>query len=78
MSKCTERITGKEYLVKVVDKLFYDTETLSWYKVKSILNKNEVQVVLFDFMKDVELDERINYNKSKKNQLKNKIIINLT
>ena len=26
MSKCTERITGKEYLVKVVDKLFYDTE----------------------------------------------------
>ena len=48
-----------------INKLFYDTETLSWYKNKSILNENEIQVVLFDFMKDIELDESINYNKRK-------------
>ena len=51
MSKCTERITGKEYLVKVVDKLFYDTEEevdqlLTQIRVlKGLTSENVLQVM---------------------------------
>ena len=33
--------------------------------MKSILNENEVQVVLYDFMKDTELDEIRTYDRNK-------------
>ena len=33
--------------------------------MKSILNENEVQVVLYDFMKDTELDETHTYDRNK-------------
>ena len=38
MSKCLERTTGKEYLLKIVDKLFYDTEE----EVEELLNQIQV------------------------------------
>ena len=59
------QIIPDETNATIVNKSFYDIEFSSWFKVKSILNENEVQVVLYDFMKDTELDETRTYDRNK-------------
>ena len=54
MSKCLDRTTGKEYLVKIVDKLFYDTEEevevlLNYIQVLHRINHENVLQVMDTF-----------------------------
>ena len=64
-------VTENKVIEGDIGHIFYDTQQKSWYKVKSILNENEIEVISFDFMHDEEFGERIIYNKSKAIKLMN-------
>ena len=51
--------------IEIIGKIFQDTDAKTMYKVKSVLNENEIEVVEFEFMSQYEFGEQITYNKSK-------------
>ena len=51
--------------IDIIGKIFHDTDAKTMYKVKSVLNENEIEVVEYEFMRQYEFGEQITYNKSK-------------
>ena len=51
--------------IDIIGKIFHDSDAKTMYKVKSVLNDNEIEVVEYEFMRQYEFGEQITYNKSK-------------
>lgn len=59
------RLQKMMLLIRLLAKFFFDLDSSSWYKVKSVLDRNEIEVVSFDYMRNEEFSEQNNYNKNK-------------